>query len=315
MSDWFGHGFRSALASGTGLALTGAGSWLGRALLDALAAEGLLPARLRLFASHARPLRLGGRDLAIERLADAPRLAGADWLLLHFAFLGKERTAELSTKDFIAANQAILDATLRIAEAAAGLRMVFASSGAAYGPGRALIGDPDASPYGWCKVAQESALTAWCAARGVPLVMPRIFNIGGPGITKQEGYALSSFILSARREGVIRIAARRPVFRSFVHVNELNALLCEAALARAPGTPLLFDTAGVETVEMADLAAAVAARCAPASIRIEREDPPEGEVDWYVGDGATYRGLLARAGRRVVGLDRIIGDTAGALSG
>jgi nucleoside-diphosphate-sugar epimerase len=311
-----GPTFRAALTEGDlALAITGARSWLGQALLAALTAEGLLPRRLRLFGSTPGHLLCGERQTPIEPLKAAPPLESGPWLLLHFAFLGKERTADLAPASFIAANNAILHDALRVAEGASELRMVFSSSGAVYGEQRRLIERPEANPYGWCKVAHEQAIMAWCRARGVPLVMPRIFNIGGPCVNKQQSYALSAMLLSAHREGIIRIAARRPVFRSYIHVAELNDLLCETALRQPPGEVLQFDTAGRETVEMADLAASVAASLQPRSVQITREAPPYGEVDWYVGDGCRYRGLLASLGQQIIGLERIIADTAATVYG
>lgn len=314
MTGWFGTAMQAAVADGTGLAVTGAGSWLGQALLATLVQEGQLPVRLRLFASADRTVRIGDHTLPVEALAGAPPLSGRDWLVLHFAFLGKERAQELAASDFVNTNRSILEETLRIIAPAQRVRLVFASSGAVYGPDGALTEDRDTNPYGWCKAKHERALGAWCAARGVPLVIPRIFSIGGPGVTKEEGYALTSFILSARRAGVIRILAQRPVFRSYVHVAELNALLCEAVLAHPAGAPLVFDTAGLETLEMNDLAAAVAHHLAPVQVQIERLGLLCGEAEWYIGNGATYRGLIARSGGRVVGIGGIIADTTAALA-
>lgn len=318
MGCWFGPAFRAAVTTGgLSITVTGAGSWLGQAFLAMLVTEDLLPPapRLRLFGSASRPVRLGGRTVPVEQLAAAEPLAGGPWLLLHFAFLGQERAAGMKTSDFVAVNAGILRETLRLAEPAQGLRVIFSSSGAAYGPGRRLIEDPETSPYGWCKMTQERHLAAWCRARGVPLAMPRIFNLGGDWVNKTETYALSSFISSAQRKGVIRILARRPVFRSFVHVAELHALLCEAVLTQTAGSPLEFDTAGLEIVEMADLADAVTAALRLANVTIERAGPPiEGDVDYYVGDGRLYRSILAQHGRRIVGLARIVTDTAAFLA-
>jgi nucleoside-diphosphate-sugar epimerase len=317
MGCWFGPAFRAAVATGDlSIAVTGAGSWLGQAFLAMLVAEDLLPSapRLRLFGSASRSGRLGDRIVLVERLAAAEPLAGGRWLLLHFAFLGQERTTGMKTGDFIAVNAGILRETLRLAEPVQDLRVIFSSSGAAYGPGGRLIEDPDTAPYGWCKITQERDLSAWCHARGVPLAMPRIFNLGGDWINKTETYALSSFIHSAQRQGVIRILSRRPVFRSFVHVAELHAMLCEAVLKQTAGSPLEFDTAGSETVEMADLADAVAAALRPTNVTIERTGPVEGDVDYYVGDGRLYRSILAGQGRRIVGLMRIVTDTAAFLA-
>jgi nucleoside-diphosphate-sugar epimerase len=293
-----------------GLAVTGAGSWLGQALLAALAATDLLPRRLRLFGSHSRQIALGGRDVAVETLSGAPPLRGGPWLLLHYAALGKERTRDLATPDFLAANAAILHETFRIAQPASGLRWVFSSSGAVYGPGRRLIESATESPYGWCKVCQEHAIAEWCRERGVPLVIARIFNIGGPFVTKPESYALSSMLMSARRAGAIRIAATRPVFRSYVHVDELNGLLLTQALAQTPGEKVCFDTAGREIVEVGELAAGIAREFRPSDIQIARGDMTEEQPDWYVGEGCAYRTLLARLGARATELNDIIADTS-----
>ncbi len=309
---WFGPVLREqVLDGGLSIAVTGAGSWLAQALLADLAAEGLLPAaeRLRLFASSARTMDVGGRSLTVEALAGAAPLQGGPWLLLHFAFLGKERTQGLPVADFVAANDAILRDTLRLAAPARDLRMVFSSSGAAYGPDRSLVEVPDANPYGWCKVQHERQLADWCGAHGVPLVMPRIFSIGGPHINKIDSYALSSMILAAKRSGTIRIMARRPVFRSFVHVSELNGLLCETALQQPAATPCLFDTSGLETAEMADLAAVVSEVLAPMTVHIERDTLVDPVADYYVGDGSTYRTLLALQQKRIVGLHEIVRQT------
>jgi nucleoside-diphosphate-sugar epimerase len=304
---WFGPALREQILHGNlSIAVTGAGSWLGQALLADLAAEGLLPppGRLRLFARSARG--------EMEALAGAEPLRGGPWLLLHFAFLGKEKSEDRGVAEFVAANDAILAETQRLAAGARDLRVVFSSSGAVYQADRSLVFAPEASPYGWCKVRHEAAWAAWCGERGVPLVVPRIFSIGGPWINKVESYALSSMILGAARTGVIEIKARRPVFRSFVHVSELNGLLCEAAFGPRLAAP--FDTGGLEIVEMADLAETVRDVLGRDRARVKRPVVTEAAADYYVGDGRMYRTWLAGAGRRVVDLHDIVRDTARHLS-
>lgn len=309
---WLGRTFAEAVSKGDlGVAVTGAGSWLGHAFLALLADEGAISARarLRLFGQSARPVVLAERTFDVETLAAAPALAGGPWLLLHFAFLGKERTADLAPAAFAAANNAVLADVLRIADGACDLRVIFTSSGAVYRRDRTLLSDIDESPYGWCKVSHEARLTAWCGARSVPLVMPRVFNIGGPFINKVESYALSSFILSARRTGTIGINAARPTWRSFVHVDELLGAVCDAALGQSPERPFVFDTAGVRAVEMAELADTVARSLSPLPVRIVRPPLRDSTLDQYVGDDGAYRTLLAQQGRGIVGLETIVRDT------
>ena len=313
---WLDPAFRDAVRHGSlGIALTGAGSWLGRAFLALLAQEDVLPPpeKLRLFASSDRVIRLGGRSTAVERLAAATPLSDGPWLLFHFAFLGKERTGDMPVADFLAANDAILADTLRIASPASTLRFVFASSGAAHAVHADTSACDTANPYGWCKVSHERRLTDWCRERDVSLVVPRIFNIGGPFINKTASYALSSFIEAARTRGTIRIAARRRTYRSYVHINELLGLLASAALQHVVSKPLAFDTAGSDIVEMQDLAEAVRRVLQRPGVLIERASLDGDTPDKYVGDGARYRALLAERGKDIVPLDPTIADTANFL--
>lgn len=309
---WLDPAFRDAVRHGSlGIALTGAGSWLGRAFLALLAEEGALPhpEKLRLYASSDRMIRLDDRSVPVEKLSGAAPLSDGPWLLFHFAFLGKERTAEMPIADFIAANDAILADTLRIASPASGLRFVFASSGAAHAVRADISACDPSNRYGWCKVSHEHRLTDWCHEHGVPLIIPRIFNIGGPYINKTASYALSSFIEAARTQGTIRIAASRPTYRSYVHVNELLSLLASAGLQHVADVPLAFDTVGSDIVEMQDLAEAVRRLLRRADLTIERAVLDDSTSDKYVGDGARYRALLAARGRDIVPLDPIIADT------
>ena len=308
---WIGPALARQVTSGRlGIAITGAGSWLGQALLSLLLDEGALSdtSRVRLFGSSPKILEVGAHRFDIESLSDAAPLGRGAWMLFHFAFLGKERVADMPLASYLAANEAIFQDTLHLADSVDDLRLVFASSGAVYASDRQTIGNVEASPYGWCKIAQEAMFADWCRGRDVPLIMPRIFNIGGPFINKTGSYALSSFIMSARRSGLIRIEARRPTWRSYVHVDELLSVLCEAALAQTAGAPMIFDTAGAISVEMADLAACVAATM-PQRIRIERPALSVDDPDRYLGDGAFYRRMIERRGDAMIGLEQIVTDT------
>jgi nucleoside-diphosphate-sugar epimerase len=201
-----------------------------------------------------------------------------------------------------AANDTLLNQALTLAATGAVRRFVYASSGAVHQTG----GAPKQQAYREMKQAQEGRVQAWSARTGASLLMPRIFNVGGPYITHARAYALGDFIAQAMAAGVIRIAARRAVIRSYVHVHELARVILDLALD-ADG-PLAFDTAGTEVVEMADLALAVA-RVMDRPIEIERAPMETGE-DRYVGDGRLYQAALARTGAVPIGLDRIVRDTA-----
>lgn len=290
-----------------GVAITGASGWIGRAMAHCVvaAAGGAPPAKLRLFGSRSRLVEIAGRPLPIEPLRGAPPLGAGEWLVLHLAVAGADRIAEPPAMR--AENNAMLTDALALAAGGRVRRLVCASSGAVYDP--VGHGSRDRQAYSDLKREQEALAQAWAEPRGAPLLIPRIFNVGGPYMTHPGHYALGDFIRQARAGGVIDIAAPRPVLRSYVHVLELAAVVFDLALGEAP--VLAFDTAGPQPVEMSGLAAAVgrALDLPPLDIRRPALDASGGE-DRYVGDGATYRAALAKMGGEPVELDEIIRDTA-----
>jgi nucleoside-diphosphate-sugar epimerase len=293
------------------VAVTGATGWIGEALAHLCCDLGLTQdnGRLRLFGSSDRQVDSHGRTFHIEGLSDAAPLGDGRWLVFHFAFLGKEKTAELSASEFERVNEAVLADTKRLTSSAKDVRFVFASSGAVYTPDRGLVG-PEGNPYGVMKVRHEQDIEAWTQARKIPTICARIFNIGGPYINKQALYALSDFIAQARNTGRIRIGAAKPVFRSFVHVTELCKVLFHVAL-KPDLTYTCFDTAGGEVVELGALAERVGRALDLDSVTIERPQiAPDSVGDWYVGDARFYQTERVKAGLVSCGLDDIIRETA-----
>ena len=284
-----------------GVAITGASGWIGSALVHFVlqAAPPDAPIPLRLFGSRPRMLEIAGRRLTVESLGDAAPLGDGDWLIVHLAVAGGDPDG------LKAANDALLDQAFGLAQTGSMRRFVYASSGAVHQTG----GSPKKRAYAGMKRAQEAAVRDWAARTGAPILIPRIFNVGGPYINPIQNYALGDFIQQALTGGAIRIEARQAVIRSYVHLTEFARVTFDLALNGEDG--LAFDTAGSEVVEMADLAKAVG-RALELDLDIRRPPMEPGE-DRYVGDGAVYQAALARAGAAPIGLDRIIRDTAAYL--
>ncbi len=271
--------------------------------------------RLRAFASKPGRMTLeDGSTVALEALAEAAPLAGGRWVVAHFAALGKDRTADLPFTDYVAQSEALQDAALRLIAGADQPRLIFASSGAVYGPG----GRPPAladEPYGHMKGLQEAALADWCEANGAPLTLCRVFNVGGPYGNKLELYALSSLIRAALAGGDIPIRARGAVLRSYVHVEELMAVLVARARSTSAVASKPFDSGGVEVVEIGDLAAMVCAKLGQDPARIVRHRDAAAPVSRYAGDGADYQAVLGGLGLTPIGLEAIVSDSIANLSG
>lgn len=238
------------------IVLTGPSGWIGTAMLAHIA-ERFGPGwskSVTLFGSSTRSHRaVDGSDLDILALEDilAQHVDGA--IVIHLAYLTKEKVDLAGEQAFTDANLAIDDAVLDALTTGRPRSVFVASSGAAAmaekGYGR--------EPYGLCKLQQEKRFLSWSAKTGVPVLAGRIFNLAGPYINKVASYAIGSFATQARRDGQIRIDARIPVFRSFLHVDDLCALIFGAGLAEI-GRSFPIDLCGAEALEMGDIAQAVA---------------------------------------------------------
>lgn len=265
------------------LVITGPTGWIGRAML-ALLAEG--DARdglgqgdeIALFGSRAGAVPLAdGRSLPIRPLTtiSADDVAGAH--VIHLAYLTKGKVAELGEDAFRSGNDAIDAALLDALEKAVPASVFVASSGAA----RLAELGTDRHLYGVMKLEQEARFLDYGASHGVPVLCGRIFNVAGPHINKLEDYAVSNFAVQALERGAIRIEARQPVFRSFLHVTDLCRLVLRA-LRSGHGSAAPVDLCGNVVLEMADIAALVAAEVG-GTVAISRPDLTFGSRSDYLG--------------------------------
>ncbi|HEX8057862.1 MAG TPA: NAD(P)-dependent oxidoreductase [Novosphingobium sp.] len=295
-----------AVPASSRFVLTGPSGWIGLAMLDALtrAFDGHLDARVTTFGSQARSMTLtSGKQFDIRALETitADDIAGAH--VIHLAYLTKEKADKLGEQAFTATNDAIDDAVLAAIAGARPASLFVASSGAAALAERGV----DRHPYGLAKLRQEARFQAWGKAAGVPVIAGRIFNLAGPHINKLQSYAISNFALQAREKGKIVIEARVPVFRSYLHIDDLCELVIGAAV-QGIGRDKPIDLCGAEVVEMEDLAALVA-EASPNTPTISR-----GAVDFacpsiYLGDHTQTKVLAMELGNRLSALPLQVRDT------
>jgi nucleoside-diphosphate-sugar epimerase len=292
------------------VAVVGASGWIGMALVDQIVATapGLAPDRLRLFGSQARAMAVRSRDLAVETLDGASSLGEGCWLVLHAGIIGADRVENGDLGEVRRRNDAMLDQVLALAETGRTDRMVFFSSGAA---GRPDIGGPARQAYARMKLQHEAEVTAWGASTDRRVLIPRVFNLGGPYINHTHAYALGDFILQCARDGRIRIGASHRVWRTFVHVTEMaRGLLHMAADGREADAP--FDVALPRLVELDDLALAVGRALGVEPI-IERPPMILTNDDDYSGDVGRFLQVLQGRGEGLVSLDDIVADTVAYL--
>ena len=302
------HIAQALRASGARIIVTGAGGWIGMATLELLrsALGEAFSERVDCFGSCRRPLTLlDGTSIEQRPLGAIASLKPVPTIVLHLAFLTKDRAEAMDEEAYRAANRE-LDRTLIDALDPIGAEAVFvASSGAAY-----RADDPAASPamrlYGALKCEQEQQFANWAERRAKRAVIARIFNISGPHINKQQSYALAAFIMDALASRAITIMSPRPVVRSYVAIREMMSLAF-ALLLDGQRKVTRFDSGG-EPMEMQLIAANVARLLGP--IPIERPPLEPGDIDHYAGDAAAYDQMLAEHRIEPVSFERQVIETA-----
>ncbi len=285
--------------------VTGASGWLGRTALDLLAPLGLPTLAL---ASRARTIRVAECELECRAWDERAVAAFAPTVVLDCAFLTRDRVADMPLGEYVAANRALTERLL-YATRLPGVRLaLMVSSGAAVHPHDALDGPIQDNPYGYLKREAEHRLAQAAAQRGVVPVVVRAWSISGAHVQKPQGYALGSMIRDAD-SGAIRITARRPVFRRYVLAEELLAL----GIAEGGTGPATIDSGG-ELVEMAELAARIAAVVRPDAV-ISRDEVDTRDPDRYHSDGQDWERRCQRWDLASASLDRQIEITASGVLG
>lgn len=295
--------------------ITGASGWLGRALLEMLATAfgALLAERVILCSSKPRQMVVrAGLELPMVSLADGLALLGdKPALLFHFAFLTKEKVGDMSEQTYIDRNRAIMD---DVAQAVADRRfagVMFASSGAVYDFQSGARRDGAANLYGMLKAEGEQRYAVACDGASARLIAPRIFNISGPYINKFRAYVLASIILDTLQGGPIELKANMRVYRSYVYVADVLDVVFRYLLD--DGYDLFspfIDIAGVEVIEVGELAHSVIEVLGRRSVQIRRPLVNEALEDRYVGNPSMLQSLCRRYGIELLPLAAQISSTA-----
>ncbi|HEX8841083.1 MAG TPA: NAD(P)-dependent oxidoreductase [Sphingomicrobium sp.] len=281
-------------AGGERIVITGASGWIGKATLELLyntLGPGDFAKRVFAFGSAPRTIDFGAGTIEQRPLIAMLALPSAQTLVLHLAFLTKDKVAGMDEEEYCRLNRALGRTVLEALDMIGTSAVFVASSGAAQ-----FVDDADASPevrlYGSLKKADEEAFARWAEERGRRAVIARIFALSGPHINKHDTYALASFIRDALAGGPITIWSDHPVYRSYVSIRELMSLVFGLVLEEAAGV-VRFSTGG-ERLEMQRVAEIVSETLGP--VAIERPPLKSGPIDEYVGDAAAYEELLTAHG-------------------
>jgi nucleoside-diphosphate-sugar epimerase len=297
--------------------ITGASGWLGRATLDILEAMfgQEISGRVHAFGSYSRKLRMrSGAEIAVEPLDALADLSTQHrYVVLHFAFLTRDKLQSMEPEAFVACNESIRQAVIAAAGRLDLAGLILPSSGAVYADTGKLETDPTANPYGFMKRQDEIAFADVAGRRNFPLTIARVFNLSGPNINKVEKYALGSILRAALHGGPIRLRAAHPVIRSYVDVGDAITVSLSTVADAEREPVVLFETVGEQEIEIGMLARLAARIVAGSDLEIIRPAIADEPVDRYVGEPAAFHALAARYGLTLRHLEEQIGETAAYL--
>ena len=111
-------------------------------------------------------------------------------------------------------------------------------------------------PYGALKARDENVLREISGGR---CAIARIFNVGGPHVTKPDVFLLTDLISQSLAGDDLQLTSSNLVYRSFVDVEDIASWWPSST----PGRTCVSDTAGDRVVEAAELAEIVRAERAP----------------------------------------------------
>jgi nucleoside-diphosphate-sugar epimerase len=297
------------------IVVVGARGWIGRTALallqDALGAAGFSE-RVVCFGSSAGLVDLeNGLTVPQRPLGELAALERKPTLLLHLAFLTKDKVEGMDPEAYAAANRALSRQVLDALEPIGADRLFVASSGAA-----AFAEDPEAKAdlrlYGGLKREDEDLFAAWAEAEPDRrrAAVARIYSVSGPYINKHGTYALASFILDALAGRPIEVKAPMRVLRSYVAVRELLSLVFALLLADEGAAAARFDTGGA-ALELGEVAAAVAEALGG---EVVRRPITQDEENRYVGNDEAWRALLSEYRIAPLALGDQVRETAAYLA-
>lgn len=298
--------------------VTGASGWVGRSALHEL--QRLLPLerfQQSVIACASRSGEIASTGYPPEQQipvklypmsALSEIVKGHNILLIHAAFLTRDRLASVGLEAYVATNRWITETVGEALIQAASARAIEISSGAAAGalPHLDLPLEQAPDPYGILKLQEEQHL-----ARCAPTQVLRVYALTGRFMRDPALFALGDFLNCALGGLPIRIRSRYPVIRGYGHAADIvrSALLWLTDDA-VVGDPIATCSEEIALSELAAVIASLFNLPAP-----EMEMDPDLTSDIYSAPTAPFRQFLGSLGLSALDLKDQILDTAEGLRG
>jgi nucleoside-diphosphate-sugar epimerase len=256
----------------------------------------------------------GGQELPVRALGDVAPESTQPSLLLHYAYLTKDRLTSMAVDEYRSRNAEIRDRVAGWIGSSSVKGVFLPSSGAVYAAlGTAQDRDGRAI-YGADKLNDEAQFAAACRTGGARHLVARIFSLSGPHINKHGAYVLAGILLSILKRRPVVLRAQRPVYRSYIGVSDLVSVALAWLLAGTAPEQLTIDAASDEVVELGALAQRAIEALDASGIPLERPQVDASDPDRYLGDAAGMARLAGVFGQHLSPLKQQIIDTAAFLA-
>ena len=281
--------------------ITGANGWLGRALINKLyeiyGKE--IENKVIAFSNSTSSINIDDNfNLKTFNYSDDIKFSG-QYIFCHFAFLTMDKVTLMDEKEYIEQNLIIRNNAQKIILKSKPKSIFLSSSGDVYKKNNL---------YGRLKLEDEQFFSDLAESLSSNIIIPRIFNIGGPYINKHNLYALSDFISQLMQTKEIVIKARKPVIRSYVHIEDIfNICFSWVNDENNVSKKLIFDSRNhkdVSLLELAQLIMNVVDINGNIISDIKSED-----ADIYIGNGVLQNKICQQYGIELSSYDKIILDT------
>ena len=208
---------------------------------------GLSNLKIDLISSKEQEIKIGN-DIFATNVFRNTKLKSPD-IYFDFAFLTREKVETLGIEKFNMLNMDIINNSVRLIKLQQPKTVILASSGAVYGKGRRNH-EGNNYLYSKLKQIQEEKITEVCSKIGAKLIIARIFNLSGSGISKINTFAISEMIVNAVKGRTLYINSDYLVFRRYCDVSQLLRLLIAANKNNFTG---VIDSGGIK-IELHQLA-------------------------------------------------------------
>jgi nucleoside-diphosphate-sugar epimerase len=280
---------RSSLGDEERILILGATGWFGTTLTEMLIGS---TQEVMYVASNPRVLKTEGTSINVLAYDRDLIRAFRPTTVVDFAFLTREKAAQIGLADFQKTNEELTRQLIEVAALPSVKKVLFTSSGAAvYSPG----GQPktyERDPYGYLKNQQEIKLKDFAKLSEKSVLCLRPWSVSGRLVGKPMEYAFSSLIIQAL-QGQICLETKRPVFRRYCALDDMLAV----AFSLWPDIPeseyRLLESGGElhSLVELAELVADLVGNGAAVSHSIDSN----AEADRYYSDNISWSTSCDRA--------------------